>query len=154
MLNKKGVTMHSVRIRLLVNDFKTTFNFYYKILGLSVGWGSEEGPYASFNIKGKMVLSIYSVHKFKDDVDFYFKENKMQVNPCIITIEVEGLDDLYEKFVSDNVKTLSKPMNMNEWGIRVFYIKDTEGNLIEFQKELPKELWSKGLIEDLERNHK
>jgi hypothetical protein len=42
---------------------------------------------------------------------------------------------------------IDEPKDMSDWGIRVFHLRDPDGNLLEIFSELKKTRWSQGLQE-------
>lgn len=137
--------MKGILTRLLVEDFDKVFEFYTEIMGLTASWGAKGDIYASFNIGDDIVLAIYSAHSMENDMDFYQIDNKKHSNAAVLTLSVDDVDKTYQELLAKNITILNEPKNMTGWGIRVIYLRDPAGNLIELSSDLPEEEWSQGL---------
>jgi lactoylglutathione lyase len=119
-------------VRLLVSDYPACFRFYRDVLGLQCGYGDEEGGYADFSGGGgESCLAIF---------DRSYQGEQVEVRPpgdgALLVFRVDDVDaaaDLY----ADHV--VGPPTNRPDWGIRVCYLRDPEGNLIELNEEIPME---------------
>lgn len=138
-------------IRLLVNDFDACFEFYSSKLGLKVTWGKPGGDYASFEFEDGAGLSI-----FKSDLMAAAIGNSEKKLPessrekVAVIVQVQDVDETYEKLENVGVKFINKPKDMTGWGMRAVHLRDPEKNLIEFWSELEREKWDKDLLADAE----
>ncbi len=117
-------------IRILVNDFAKSFDFYHQTLGLKCTFGDRSSNFASFDAGLPSGIAI-----FKADLMTAALGEKPGVSPkkgdaVVLVLEVEEVDKTYENLQS-KVRFLTPPRNMGAWGIRVAHLRDPEGNLIE-----------------------
>lgn len=139
--------MKGLLTRLLVEDFDKVFEFYTEVMGLTASWGAKGDIYASFNIKDEIVLAIYSALSMESDMDFYKLDTRKESNAAVLTISVDDVDRTYQELLAKNISIYNEPKDMPGWGIRVIYLRDPEGNLIELSSDLLEEDWSQGLKE-------
>ena len=117
--------MKLTHVRLLVDDFGTAFRFYRDTLGLECTYGDEAGPYASFSTE-PAALSIFTregqatTTTLRDPGD-----------GALVPIEVEDVDAEAERL------SLPEPASRPDWGIRVTYVRDPAGNLLELYSSIP-----------------
>jgi predicted enzyme related to lactoylglutathione lyase len=141
-------------IRLLVADFDSCFRFYSERLGLKVTWGKIGGDYASFDIgfeTNKMGLSIFKSDFMAREVGN--EDNKLPSNSrekIMIVLEVNNVDETYKQLSNKGVRFINAPKDIAGWGSRVAHFRDPEGNLMEIYCELPKDKWSKDLLEEID----
>ena len=142
-------------IRLLVADFDNCFRFYSEKLGFKVTFGKIGGDYASFDIgleTNKMGLSIFKSDLMAIEVGNWDKELPLNNREkTVIVIQVENIDETYKKLSGNGVGFINEPKDIAEWGSRVTHFRDPEGNLIEIYCELPKDKWSKDLLEEIDK---
>lgn len=142
-------------IRLLVADFDNCFKFYSEKLGLKVTWGKIGGDYASFDIgleSNTMGLSIFKSDLMAKEIGNYEKvlpSNNRE--KTVIVLQVDDIDKTYEKLSINGVEFINEPKDIAGWGSRVAHFRDPENNLIEIYCELPKEKWSKDLLDEVDR---
>lgn len=126
-------------IRLLVNDFDKSFNFYNDILGLECTWGKPGDNFASFNIGIDSGLAIFKAELMAMAINnFDANKNEILQDKISIIIQVENVNESYQALKSKGVNFLNEPKDMPAWGIRVAHFRDTENNLFELYSELPK----------------
>jgi catechol 2,3-dioxygenase-like lactoylglutathione lyase family enzyme len=106
-------------VRLLVDDFGAAYRFYTDVLGLEATFGDETGPYASFGT-GEAALSIFERQIQQETVDL-----DAAGDGALPILEVEDVDDLAERL------GIGAPVDRPDWGLRVAYVRDPSGNLIE-----------------------
>ena len=111
--------MQLTHVRLLVDDFGAAYRFYTDVLGLEATFGDETGPYASFGT-GEAALSIFERQVQQETVDL-----DAAGDGALAILEVEDVDDLAERL------GVGGPVDRPDWGLRVAYIRDPSGNLIE-----------------------
>jgi catechol 2,3-dioxygenase-like lactoylglutathione lyase family enzyme len=114
-------------VRLLVDDFGNTFRFYRDVLGLECTYGDEGGPYADFDT-GATSLAIFTREAQATTADL-----RSPGDGAITVIGVDDVDALAARL------GLSKPVSRADWGIRVAYVRDPAGNLIELNSSIPME---------------
>jgi len=116
-------------IRLLVRDFKASFEFYNDILDLNCTWGDENSNFASFDIGLSSGLAIFKAELMADVIGTKTNET-LPIDKFAIIIEVENIDETFQK-LKEKVSFLTEPKDMKAWGIRVAHFRDAENNLIE-----------------------
>ena len=135
----KGEDMKLSNIRLLVNDFEKSFNFYSETLGLKCTWGDKDAVYASFDIGLPSGLAIFK-SELMAEATGNIKANKDNTlnDKFAIIIEVENVDEMFKELKNNSIKFITEPKDMKAWGIRVAHFRDPDGNLIEIFSNLPK----------------
>lgn len=124
-------------IRLLVNDFDKAFIFYNDTLELTCTHGKLGDNYASFNIGIESGLAIFKAELMNMAIpDWEVKKNEKPQNRSVVIVEVENVNDTYEKLNNKGVSFLNEPQDIPAWGIRVAHFRDTEGNLFEIYSGL------------------
>jgi lactoylglutathione lyase len=114
-------------LRLLVTDFGAAFRFYRDTLGLEPSYGDEAGPYASFATE-PATLSIFT-RKGQAETTLLREPG----DGALVPLEVEDVDaEVTRLGLGDSV---SRP----DWGIRVAYLRDPSGNLLELYSQIPME---------------
>ena len=121
-------------IRLLVNDFQKSFEFYNDTLELECTWGNKNSQYASFDIGIKSGLAIFK-SKLMTEAIGATREDHCPTDKFAIVIEVDNVDLTYEK-LKNKIEFISTPNDMSAWGIRVAHFRDVENNLIEIFSNL------------------
>jgi catechol 2,3-dioxygenase-like lactoylglutathione lyase family enzyme len=137
-------------IRLLVDDFDGCFRFYRDVLELKIVWGKEGSNYASF-AAGQVTLSIFMRRLMSRDMGTqdlpYCAEAQ---DKAVLAFRVDDLE-------AEVVRILEKGWQLSmcvtprpNYGMRTAHLRDPDGNLIELFSPLPKEQWSKDLLEEAE----
>jgi lactoylglutathione lyase len=112
-------------VRLLVDDFGESFRFYRDALGLEPTFGDEEGPYASFGTEPAS-LSIFTRAGQAETVDL-----RPEGDGTLVPLEVDDVDETAGRL------GLAEPTSRPDWGIRVTYLRDPSGNLLELYSQIP-----------------
>jgi len=138
-------------IRLLVSDFDNCFRFYSEKLGLKVSWGNIGGVYASFDIglsTNPMGLSIFKSDLMATEIG---NSEKLLPENCrektVVVLQVDDVDKTFNDLTQKGVHFINEPKDIPGWGSRVAHFRDPENNLFEIYCELPKEKWSKDLLD-------
>lgn len=127
-------------IRLLITNFNECFKFYSEKLGLKVTWGKLDDVYASFDVGQSVELSIFTSDLMAQVIGNF--DRKLPSNTrekFVIVIKVESVDKTYEDLSKKGVLFINKPININDWQMRVVHLYDPEMNLIEFCSDLIEE---------------
>ena len=120
--------MRLTHVRLLVDDFASAFRFYRDVLGLEVTFGDESGGYASFR-SGDASLAIFARAEQGEVVEL-----RGAGDGAIPIVEVDDVDAEAERL---REHVLAGPESRPDWGIRVVYVRDPGGNLLELYHPLP-----------------
>ena len=128
--------MKLLQIRLLVNDFKKSTEFYRDLLGIPISWYEEEMEYALFN-NGETKIELLSQNAMAEVIG---KENRSldgesQTN-FLLQFEVENVDKTYEYLRENGVELVTEPHDRKEWRSRIAHFRDPDKNLIEIYKML------------------
>ena len=116
------------QVRLLVDDYAGCVRFYRDTLGLSLGFGDEDSGYGSFATDGG-TLALFQrseqteVATLRDPGD-----------SALVVLEVEDADAEAARLESHVV---GGPVSRPDWGGRVVYLRDPDGNLVELFQSIP-----------------
>lgn len=131
MMNAKttaGSTRFKVAIPVLAaQDLSVSLAFYAK-LGFPTRF--EYDDYAAFTI-GDAQSGEIEIHLWQCD-ERHIAEN----TGC--RVEVEGIDALYEKCLSEGAVHSNGSLGERPWGTREFVLVDPAGNIITFFERSPK----------------
>jgi len=125
-----------LQIRLLVNDFKKSSNFYKDLLGLPISWYEEEMEYALFN-NGETKIELLSQKAMAEVVreENKFLEGESQ-SRFLLQFEVEDVDKTYSRLKENGIEFITEPHDRKEWRSRIAHFRDPDRNLIEIYKML------------------
>jgi catechol 2,3-dioxygenase-like lactoylglutathione lyase family enzyme len=112
-------------VRLLVEDFGEAYRFYRDTLGLKTTFGDESGPYASFGTQ-PATLSIFTRDGQAETTDL-----RAPGDGALVPLLVEDVDKTAKRL------GLPTPVSRPDWGIRVTYVRDPSGNLLELYSQIP-----------------
>jgi catechol 2,3-dioxygenase-like lactoylglutathione lyase family enzyme len=119
--------------RLLVGDFPATFRFYRDIVGLPTTYPPESaGPYAEFELGGEKYLGLFDRGLMLDAVGRPAELERTQDVHALLCISVPDVDAEAERLRALGVELAAPPADHEPWGMRTVYVRDPEGNLVEF----------------------
>lgn len=118
------------QVRLLVDDFPGCFRFLRDVLGLEPASGDENDAYASFSA-GTGTIAIFSRAGQNDVVSL-----RPAGDAALVVLEVDDVDAAASR-LGDHV--VEGPVSQPEWGGRVAYVRDPDGNLFELFQPIPME---------------
>jgi lactoylglutathione lyase len=122
--------MRFSQVRLLVDDFGAAFHFYRDALGLKASFGDESSGYASFDT-GTGSVAIFERRD---------QGGVVQLRPAgDSTLLVLEVDDVDAAAAALGEHLEQAPVDQQEWGGRVAYVRDPSGNLIELFQTLPQQ---------------
>jgi lactoylglutathione lyase len=116
-------------VRLLVADYVRCFSFYRDVLGLEVTYGDAASGYSDFSAGDGSTLALFERSEQGETVEL-----RPPGDSALLVFGVEDVDAFWrthEDFV------LGPPRDRGDWGIRVAYLRDPDGNLIEVNQPLP-----------------
>lgn len=135
----KDKDMKLSNIRLLVNDFEKSFDFYNGTLGLKCTWGDKNAVFASFDIGLPSGLAIFKSELMAEATgNDKANSDSTSNDKFAIIIEVENVDKMFTELKNKSIEFITEPKDMVAWGIRVAHFRDPDGNLIEIFSNLPK----------------
>jgi catechol 2,3-dioxygenase-like lactoylglutathione lyase family enzyme len=145
--------MKMTHVRLLVTDFPGSFRFYRDVMGFPVHWGNEQGGYASFHVgQGEsFMLAIFPRAEMAAAVGAAHLPVQAGCQDRAALIVQTGDVDAMAGELRARGADVSAPQDRPDWGIRVAYLRDPDGNLIELFSDLPRSEWSPELL-DADRN--
>ena len=136
MYDKEGIELKLLQIRLLVNDFKKSTEFYRDLLGIPISWYEEEMEYALFN-NGETKIELLSQNAMAEVIG---KENRSldgeSQSNFLLQFEVEDVDKTYNRLRENGIEFITKPHDRKEWRSRIAHFRDPDKNLIEIYKML------------------
>lgn len=123
--------------RLLVTHFKESFRFYRDVLGLPVGYGTEDDTYADFSL-GSVNISLFDQAEMSATLGTSNLpvEAAAQDKVCLI-FAVANVDAACEQLCAKGVTLTILPTDHVDWGIRTAHFRDPDGHLIEINQPLP-----------------
>jgi catechol 2,3-dioxygenase-like lactoylglutathione lyase family enzyme len=137
--------------RLMTERFDETYDFYTQGLGFPSTWGRKGEVYASFKVSDNVELAIFKAELMDAHIGHITTDRAKIHDKMMLSFTVEDLDWEYQRLTAKGVSCLNEPHDEVNWGIRCLHLRDPEGNLIELNQELPKDKWSKDLLNDAEK---
>jgi lactoylglutathione lyase len=122
------VTMTFSQVRLLVDDFPGCYRFLHDVLGLECTFGGEDDGYASF-AAGEGTVAVFRRAEQDEVVGL-----RGSGDAALVVFEVEDVDAEAAR-LGDLV--VGGPVSKAEWGGRVAYVRDPDGNLFELFQSIP-----------------
>lgn len=126
--------MELTQIRLMVSDFPAVYRFYRDVLGLKPQFEAESGPYAKLSPDtGHAAIALQDRAQMADVL------RKLGTAPeghrALVVLRVDDLDAAHAELTSRGAAFTRDPAPMGD-RLRVAYLEDPEGNLIELQEWL------------------
>jgi lactoylglutathione lyase len=115
---------------MLVDDFAGCFRFYGEVLGLEPTFGTDSEDYASF-AAGEGAVAL-----FRRSDQAHVVGLRLPGDSALLVLEVDDVDaeaDRLGEFL------VAGPVSQPEWGGRVAYLRDPDGNLVELFQQIPME---------------
>lgn len=125
---------NNIGIRILVDDFKKCYDFYHDILGFEPN-GEPGDIYVNFKTGNGTYFSMFRkqnnvLYEGYEDIGKQIKSD--YVTLTLSVDEEKDIDGLYEELLEMGVETIGAPRNMPQWGFRCLWLRDPEGNMLEF----------------------
>jgi lactoylglutathione lyase len=125
--------MTASHFRLLVADFAETFRFYREVAGLPTTYAPDSsGPYAEFELGGDKYLGLFDRALMLEAVGRTADTKRSPDDHALLCISVEDVDAEARRLQGLGVELAAPPTDHEPWGMRTVYVRDPEGNLVEF----------------------
>jgi catechol 2,3-dioxygenase-like lactoylglutathione lyase family enzyme len=119
--------------RLLVSDFEATFRFYREVVDLPTTYTADaKGPYAEFELGGDMYLALFDRALMLDAVGRPSDAERTVDDHAVLCVSVEDVDREAMRLQTLGVALEAPPADHEPWEMRTVYVRDPEGNLVEF----------------------
>jgi predicted enzyme related to lactoylglutathione lyase len=119
--------------RLLVRDFQATFCFYRDIVGLPTTYPADAaGPYAEFELGGDKYLGLFDRAMMLEALGRPDNLERSADVHALLCISVEDVDSEAVRLQDRGIKLEAPPSDHDAWEMRTVYVRDPEGNLVEF----------------------
>lgn len=133
---------------LLVDDFPACFRFYRDTMGFDPVWGDETDSYAEFVAGGSDTagatgsedtdLTLFDRAEMADVLGTADRPGtRAERDTAMAVFDVDDLDaeaaTLRERGASFAVDPTDRP----DWGVRVAYLRDPDGSLLELSESIP-----------------
>ncbi|MFI0240614.1 VOC family protein [Streptomyces sp. NPDC016845] len=126
--------MELTQIRLLVSDFSAVYRFYRDVLGLKPQVEAENGPYAKLGPDtGHAAIALQDRARMAGVLERLEAEG--EGHRALVVLRVDDLDATHKALTARGAEFLREPGPMGD-RMRVAYLEDPEGNLIELQEWL------------------
>jgi catechol 2,3-dioxygenase-like lactoylglutathione lyase family enzyme len=129
-------------VGIVVNNIDKMIWFYRDILCLEIMYDEVEKGYFLNHILNSKNLSPRIIKLGFDNktiVELLLFNKKIKKNKTLFqngythfAITVKNVDELYKKFINNNMPVINKPITSEESKVRVFFGIDPENNIIEF----------------------
>ena len=125
--------MIASHFRFLVADFTATFRFYREIVGLPTTYPPDaSGPYAEFELGGEKYLGLFDRAQMLEAVGRPIDAEREPDDHALLCISVEDVDEEARRLQGLGIELVAAPADHEPWGMRTVYVRDPEGNLVEF----------------------
>ena len=125
--------MIASHFRLLVSDFPATFRFYREVVGLPTTSSPDaSGPYAEFELGGDKYLGLFDRALMLEAVGQPADLPRAADDQALLCISVDDVDAEAQRLQGLGVELAAPPADHEPWGMRTVYVRDPEGNLVEF----------------------
>jgi catechol 2,3-dioxygenase-like lactoylglutathione lyase family enzyme len=125
--------MELTQVRLIVSEFAGCFRFYRDVLGLKPQVDDDSGPYAKFSPdEGGAAIALH------DRADLARSLPGLAAaagDRALVVLKVADVDAYAASVAERGATLLGEPAVMWE-RLRVAYLRDPEGNLVELQQWL------------------
>lgn len=126
------------QIRILVDDFPTSYRFYRDVLGLAPqAHGddpaqAEAGPYGNFKDEsGGTDLALFDRAMMAKAIGADHGD-RGSADHAVLAFRVPDVDAAYADAIARGARPAATPVDQPAWGMRVAHVRAPEGTLIEF----------------------
>ena len=121
-------------VRLLVDDYGASFRFYRDVMALPVTFGDETSGYADFDAGADVPIALFDRREQMEQVGRDDGAGGMQ---AAIVFQVVDVDSALAELRDRGATVAGEPADRPDWGIRVAYVRDPAGNLLELNQPIP-----------------
>jgi lactoylglutathione lyase len=121
-------------VRLLVDDFPACFRFYRDVMRLKPTYGDEHGGYADFDAGTDVSLALFVRQHQTDHIG---ATSDASGDKAVLVFQVGDVDRALDDLRGRGAPVSAEPADRSDWGIRVAYVRDPDGNLIELNQPIP-----------------
>jgi lactoylglutathione lyase len=140
-------------VRLLVSDFDACFRFYRDVMGWEPTWGQEGDGYADFATGSDCTLALFARQSMAEAVGTASLPATASVQDRdMLIVGVEDLDAAVSRLRERGGDIFSGPTDRPDWGIRVAFLRDPDGTLIEVNAPMSQSEWTEDLRREAEAN--
>jgi catechol 2,3-dioxygenase-like lactoylglutathione lyase family enzyme len=138
-------------VRLLVSNFDACFRFYRDVMGWDPVWGQEGDVYADFATGSDCTLALFSRPLMAEAVGASaLPADTPGQDRVALIVGVDDLDAAVSGLRERGGEFIAEPADRPDWGIRVAFLRDPDGNLIEINAPMPRSEWSEELRQEAE----
>ena len=120
--------MKLTHVRLLVDDVRDCVDFYTQVLGFQVG--GDHGEYVELATES-VALSFFARPQQKAIVEL-----REPGDSSLLVFEVDSVAEALDRW---REHVVAGPEDRPDWGLRVLYLRDPAGNLVELYENIPHE---------------
>ncbi len=122
--------------RLLVRDFRRSWAFYTKSLGLRAVNGDGTPPYGEVGSSDRFV-GLFAAAAMPEGLK-PAKARRIWGDAFALVFEVPDVDRVHSRLRRARVSVLIGPTDRSLWGLRTLHLRDPDGNLVELYTRLPR----------------
>lgn len=133
-------------VRLLVADFDACFRFYRDVMGWQPTWGQEGEGYADFATGSDTTLALFAREAMAEAVGTFDLPAEVAAQDRVaLIVGADDLDASVDQIRERGGEIFAGPTDRPDWGIRVAFLRDPDGNLIEVNAPMPQSEWTEDL---------
>jgi len=116
--------------RVLADDYESVFRFYRDVLGLRRGFGDETTGFAEFHA-GDGVIAVFERSEQAEAAPLAAPGDTALIALAVGDVDAEAVR------LGDHV--VAGPLDRQDWALRVAYLRDPAGMLIELHQPIVQE---------------
>jgi predicted enzyme related to lactoylglutathione lyase len=121
-------------VRLLVDDYAACFRFHRDVMEFPVTFGDESSGYADFDAGADVQVAVFERREQMEQVGGDDGARGMQ---AALVLQVVDVDSALAGLRDRGATVAAEPASRSDWGIRVAYVRDPAGNLLELNQPIP-----------------
>jgi catechol 2,3-dioxygenase-like lactoylglutathione lyase family enzyme len=124
--------MDVTQIRLIVSDFPAVYRFYRDVIGLHPQFDDDRGPYVAFKPEQGSAIALHDRAELATIVPDL---TPAAGDRSLVALRVDDVDTFAAGLTGRGAGPITEPVVLGG-RIRVAYLRDPEGNLLELQQWL------------------